>query len=210
MENIIPKQFILLNGKPVLYYSIDTFLKAYDDCRIILVLPPDHVAAGQEIIDAFFDYSRIQITSGGRTRFHSVQNGLQLVNEESIVFVHDAARCMLTTDLVHRCYRAVLENGSAVPVIDCRDSVRIISEDGSNEPLNRDEIKFVQTPQTFYSKILLPAFNIDYKDKYTDEATVVEAFGLKVYLVEGEENNIKITTPLDLQLAGKLLEKITQ
>src|SRR3982074_857083 len=98
MNSTIPKQFLLLNGKPVLYYSIDAFLRAYDDVQIILVLPEEYVAAGQEVIDAFFDYNRIQITIGGRTRFHSVQNGLQLVTEESIVFVHDAVRCLVTVD----------------------------------------------------------------------------------------------------------------
>ncbi len=204
MNNAVPKQFLLLNGKPVLYYTIDAFLKAYDDIKVILVLPEDHVAAGQEIIDAFFDYNRIQITIGGRTRFHSVQNGLKLVDEDSIVFVHDAVRCMITTDLVHRCYEAVLHYGSAVPVIDSKDSVRILTDEG-NEALERDRVKMVQTPQTFYSKILLPAFNIDYKDKFTDEATVVEAFGLKIYLVEGEEDNFKITLPKDLELAEKLM-----
>jgi len=204
MNNVVPKQFLLLKGKPVLYYTIDAFLKAYDDIKVILVLPEDHVSAGQEIIDAFFDYSRIQITVGGRTRFHSVQNGLQLVEEDSIVFVHDAVRCMISTALIHRCYEAVLEFGSAVPVIASKDSVRILTDEG-NEALERDRVKLVQTPQTFYSKILLPAFNIDYKDKFTDEATVVEAFGLKIYLVEGEEHNFKITLPIDLEVAEKIM-----
>lgn len=204
MNSSIPKQFLLLNGKPVLYYTISAFLKAYDDIQIILVLPEEYVAAGQEIIDAFFDYNRIQITIGGRTRFHSVQSGLQLVTEESIVFVHDAVRCLVSTDLIHRCYKAALENGSAIPVIDCKDSVRLLSEEG-NEAMERGNIRLVQTPQTFHSKILLPAFNIDYKDKFTDEATVIEAFGLKVELVAGEENNIKITRPLDLAIAEYLL-----
>ena len=200
MNSNLPKQFLLLNGKPVLYYTIDTFLKAYEDLEIILVLPEDHVAAGQEIIDAFFDYDRIRLTEGGRTRFHSVQNGLQLITEESIIFVHDGVRCLLSTALIHRCYEAANKYGSAIPVIDSKDSIRMITEDG-NEPLDRDKIKLVQTPQTFHSKILLPAYKIDYKDKYTDEATVVEAFGLKVHLVEGEEHNIKITRPVDLEIA---------
>jgi 2-C-methyl-D-erythritol 4-phosphate cytidylyltransferase len=206
MNNVVPKQFLLLKGKPVLYYSIDVFLKAYEDCKIILVLPEDHIAAGQEIIDAFFDYERIQIAVGGRTRFHSVQNGLQLVQEESIVFVHDAVRCLLTPKLVQRCYEAALEYGSAVPVIDSKDSVRMLTKDG-NEALERDHVKIVQTPQAFHSKILVPAFNIDYKDKFTDEATVVEAFGLKLKLVEGEERNIKITKPVDLAFAEILLDE---
>ncbi len=204
MNNTVPKQFLLLNGKPVLYYTIKTFLQSYEDMQVILVLPDEHVAAGQEIIDAFFDYNRIKITIGGRTRFHSVKNGLKLIAEESIVFVHDAVRCLLTADLITRCYNAALEYGSAIPVIDSKDSIRMITGD-DNVALERTTIKLVQTPQTFHSKILLPAFNIDYKDKFTDEATVVEAFGLKVHLVNGEENNIKITRPLDMLLAESLL-----
>ncbi|MDB5202362.1 MAG: 2-C-methyl-D-erythritol 4-phosphate cytidylyltransferase [Ferruginibacter sp.] len=201
MNAAVPKQFLLLEGKPVLYYTLQTFLQAYDDLDIILVLPEDYMAAGQEIIDAFFTYDRIQLAPGGRTRFHSVQNGLQLITEESIVFVHDAVRCMLSKELIHRCHDAVLEYGSAIPVINCKDSLRMLTEDG-NEAMDRDLIKIVQTPQVFHSKILLPAFNIDYKDKFTDEATVVEAFGLKVYLVEGEERNIKITSKTDLDIVG--------
>ena len=204
MNNPMPKQFLLLNGKPVLYYTINTFLKAYEDMDVILVLPEEYVAAGQEIIDAFFDYRRIRLTTGGRTRFHSVQNGLQMITEESIVFVHDAVRCLVSADLIHRCYAEAIENGSAIPVVDCKDSVRLTGEEGS-EALERTNIKLVQTPQTFHSKILLPAFKIDYKDKFTDEATVVEAYGLKVNLVKGEENNIKITRPLDLAIAEYLL-----
>jgi 2-C-methyl-D-erythritol 4-phosphate cytidylyltransferase len=204
MNNTVPKQFLLLKGKPVLYYTINTFLQSYSDMQIILVLPEEHVAAGQEIIDAFFDYNRIKITTGGRTRFHSVQNGLQLIEDESIVFVHDAVRCLLTADLVKRCYETAIEFGSAIPVIDSKDSVRLINGEDS-VAMERTTIKLVQTPQTFHSKILLPAFNIDYKDKFTDEATVVEAFGLKVKLIKGEEHNIKITQPVDLIVAEQII-----
>lgn len=205
MNTKVPKQFLLLKGKPVLYYTIEAFLKTYDDLQIILVLPEEHVAAGQEVIDAFFDYNRIQITVGGRTRFHSVQNGLQLITEESIVFVHDAVRCLISSELITSCYDTAIKFGSAIPVVDCKDSVRVITDTG-NEAIERNTIKLVQTPQTFHSKILLPAFfNIDYKDKFTDEATVVEAFGLKVILVQGEENNIKITQHMDMILAENLI-----
>jgi 2-C-methyl-D-erythritol 4-phosphate cytidylyltransferase len=205
MGSAIPKQFLLLHGKPVLYYTLHTFLQAYEDLHVILVLPEEYTGAGQEIIDAWFDYSRITITAGGRTRFHSVQNGLQLVQEESIVFVHDAVRCLLTIDLIQRCYEAALDYGAAVPVIDSKDSVRLVTGDG-NAAVERSQVKLVQTPQTFHSKILLPAFEIDYKDKFTDEATVVEAFGIKVQLIQGEESNIKITQPIDLQIAAQLLQ----
>ena len=207
MNTALPKQFLLLNGKPILYYTLHTFLKAYNDLNIILVLPEEYIAAGQEIIDAFFDYNRIQITVGGRTRFHSVQNGLQLIKTESIVFVHDGVRCLLSADLIQRCHDAAIEHGSAIPVIDSKDSVRML-RGGFYEAIDRLSIKLVQTPQTFHSKILLPAFKIDYKDRFTDEATVVESFGLKVHLIEGEENNFKITKPQDLLLAEQLLKII--
>lgn len=204
MNSSTPKQFLLLNGKPLLFYTIQTFLGAFNDLEIILVLPEENIAAGQEIIDAFFDYSRIKITAGGRTRFHSVQNGLNLIEDEAIVFVHDGVRCLLSTNLINRCYTAALEFGSAIPVINCTDSLRKITEEDS-EAIERTSIKLVQTPQTFHSKILLPAFKIDYKDKFTDEATVVEAYGLKVHLIEGEEANIKITKPIDLLIAEKII-----
>jgi len=204
MNSNIPKQFLLLKNKPVLYYSIKAFLEAYDDINIVLVLPDEHIAKGQEIIDGFFDSSKFKITGGGRTRFHSVKSGLSLINEESIIFVHDGVRCLLSKDLIHRCYDAAVEFGTAVPVVDSSDSIRMVTKTG-NKIVDRNKIKLVQTPQTFHSKILLPAFAIDYKEKFTDEASVVEEFGIRINLVEGEKNNIKITTPRDLDLASVLL-----
>lgn len=211
MGRSLPKQFLLLNDKPVLYYTIKTFLEAYEDMQIVLVLPEDYCDIGKEVIDAFFDYSRIQITFGGETRFHSVQNGLKLVNEESIVFVHDAVRCLVTVDLIKECYEHALIMGTAVPVVRSKDSVRFLyEEENDNEVVNRDRIVFVQTPQTFHSKIILPAFNRDYKEQFTDEATVVESFGLKISLIEGQENNIKITRPVDLLIAEALLTELKE
>lgn len=208
MGSTTPKQFMLLHEKPVLYYTIRTFLETYEDLQLILVLPEDYTDMGREIIDAYFDYSRIQITAGGETRFHSVKNGLRLVTEDGIVFVHDGVRCLITTDLIHRCYQKALENGSAIPVVPAKDSVRLLSGEG-NEAIERSKVVLVQTPQTFHSRILLPAFEIDHKERFTDEATVVEAFGLKIELVEGEEHNIKITRPIDLIAAESLLAEVT-
>ena len=204
MNNDIPKQFLLLKNKPVLYYTVKAFLDAYENMEIILVLPAEHIGKGQEIIDGYFDHSRFRLCAGGRTRFHSVQNGLALIDEESIIFVHDGVRCLLTSDLVKKCYEAAVEKGTAIPVVECTDSVRMITDSG-NKMLNRNKLRLVQTPQAFHSKILLPAFKIEYKDTFTDEASVVEAFGISVNLIEGEVNNIKITTPGDLLLAGSLL-----
>lgn len=209
MGSAIPKQFLLLHDKPVLYYTLKAFLEAYDDLQIILVFPEDYQDIGKEIIDAYFDYARIQITFGGETRFHSVQNGLKLVEGEAIIFVHDAVRCLVTVDLIQRCYENTRHMGSAVPVVRSKDSVRLLNEEGNdNEVIDRNKVVLVQTPQTFHSKILLPAFQIDYKEKFTDEATVVETFGLKISLIEGEENNIKITRPVDLLIAEALLTEL--
>jgi 2-C-methyl-D-erythritol 4-phosphate cytidylyltransferase len=206
MGGVVPKQFILVNSKPVLYYTLQTFLNAFADIQIILVLPVDYTDMGQEIIDAYFDQEKIRITAGGDTRFQSVKNGLQLAEDDSIIFVHDGVRCLLTENLIHRCYAGAVETGTAIPVVTSKDSVRIVHEEG-NDAIDRNKVMLVQTPQTFHSKILLPAFKIDYKEKFTDEATVVEAYGLKVTLVEGEENNIKITKPIDLLIAEKIINE---
>ena len=206
MGHHLPKQFMLLKQKPILYYAVKAFLEAYDDLQVILVLPVDFTDMGQEIIDAYFDKDRVRITAGGDTRFQSVKNGLALIDQESIIFVHDGVRCLLSKAVIHRCYESALRTGSAIPVIQSKDSVRVISDDGSDS-VDRKKVMLVQTPQTFHSKIIIPAFQIDYKDKFTDEATVAEAFGLKVSLVEGEESNIKITHPIDLLVAESLLEE---
>jgi len=204
MKVNMPKQFLHLKNKPILFYTLDIFLKSFEELQIILVLPQDYIEAGQEIINEYFNKDRIKITVGGGTRFQSVKNGLQLIKEDSIIFVHDGVRCLLSVDLIHRCYQSAVEFGSAIPVINSKDSVRLVLEQG-NEALERDRVKLVQTPQTFQSKILLPAFGVDYQDKFTDEATVVEAFGMKVHLVVGEEQNIKITQPIDLLLAEGIM-----
>jgi 2-C-methyl-D-erythritol 4-phosphate cytidylyltransferase len=204
MNTAVPKQFLLLNGRPILYYTINTFLQSYNEINIILVLPKDHIAEGKTLINSYFNDKTIQLTEGGVTRFHSVQSGLKLIEDKSVILVHDGVRCMLSVDLIHRCYEAALEFGSAIPVVDSKESLRVV-KDGSDEPIDRDTIKQVQTPQTFQSEILLPAYKAEYKTKFTDEASVVESFGLKIHLVKGEENNIKITQPIDLLIAERLL-----
>ena len=206
MGGNLPKQFLLINDKPVLYYTLKTFLDSFADMQVILVLPVDYTDMGQEIIDAWFDKERIRITAGGDTRFQSVKNGLQLVDGDAIIFVHDGVRCLLTEELIHTCYKSAVETGTAIPVVTSKDSVRFLQDD-RNDAVDRNKVLLVQTPQTFHSKIIIPAFQIDYKEKFTDEATVAEAFGIKVTLVDGEENNIKITSPIDLLVAEKIMSE---
>jgi 2-C-methyl-D-erythritol 4-phosphate cytidylyltransferase len=206
MGNIIPKQFLLLKGKAVLWYTLDTFLRAYNDLQIILVLPDQHTNKGKAIAESFPESNRIEIVSGGDTRFHSVQCGLKKVREDSVVFVHDAVRCLVSVPLIHRCYKDAVANGSAIPGVMATDSIRILNH-AYHYVADRKTVRIIQTPQTFLSNIILPAFEQEYSDAFTDEATVVEASGEKVYLTEGEYDNIKITRPIDMMIAERILEE---
>jgi 2-C-methyl-D-erythritol 4-phosphate cytidylyltransferase len=125
--------------------------------------------------------------------------------KEAIIFVHDGVRCLVSAELIRRCYEQAVELGSAVPVVDCRDSVRLVEDGGGSKPIDRSRIKLVQTPQTFKGETLLGAYMIDHQEDFTDEATVVEIAGHQVRLIEGEEMNIKITTPTDMEIAEVLL-----
>jgi 2-C-methyl-D-erythritol 4-phosphate cytidylyltransferase len=206
MGGTLPKQFLLIHHRPVLWYTLNAFLKAYDDLQILLVLPTEYLALGRSIADATGASERIDIISGGPTRFHSVQNGLHLVQEQSVVCVHDGVRCLLTEALIRRCFETASRFGSAVPCIDSSDSLRILTDSG-HAPLKRSQVKLIQTPQTFLSDWLLPAYKMPYREEFTDDASVVEADHHTIRLVEGEINNIKITTPADLHLAERLLSE---
>ncbi len=200
----IPKQFLLLNGKPVLYHTIQRFLETWDDLEIILVLPEEYITAGNKIVADLQANTRVKITTGGNSRFQSVKNGLALIREQAVVFVHDGVRCLVGKDLIKRCYQQALEKGSAIPAVAATDSIRI-SDDTHHEVIDRNKVRIIQTPQTFLSEIIIPAFNKSYEEKFTDEATVVESSGKEVYLIEGEYTNIKITRPADLLIAEQVI-----
>ena len=206
MGSPIPKQFLLLNEKPLLWYTISAFLEAYQDISILLVLPKDYLTAGQELINEMGITQQASLVVGGSTRFHSVQNGILQIKNPAVVFVHDGVRCLLTPNLIKRCFEQTIEKGSAIPVVTCTDSVRIVNNN-DHSAINRDQVKIVQTPQTFLSSILVPAFNRSYQDSFTDEATVVEASGESVHLIEGEYSNLKVTRPTDLLLARVILDE---
>jgi 2-C-methyl-D-erythritol 4-phosphate cytidylyltransferase len=205
MGNNIPKQFLLLKGKPVLWHTIKAFTDAYADVEIILVLPQNHVEAGESFIKEFPSH-KINVTTGGETRFHSVKNGLQFIKEKSVVFVHDGVRCLITPKLIRQCYEATMEKGNAVPAIAATDTIRLETSSG-NEQVDRNKIRIIQTPQTFLSNLLINAFSQKYNSSFTDEANVVENTGVKINLVHGELSNIKITKPVDLLIAEKIAEE---
>jgi 2-C-methyl-D-erythritol 4-phosphate cytidylyltransferase len=206
MGSTIPKQFLELAGKPVLWHTVHAFVSAYSDIEIVLVLPEAHFEYVQPWLHEFNTTTTVTLVKGGETRFHSVKNGLQLVQEPAVVFVHDGVRPLISTSLIHACYEAALEKGSAIPVIEMKDSIREIAGE-ENKAVNREQFKIIQTPQTFLSEWLLPAFSLPYNPLFTDEATVVEKQGHRIQLVPGEEANIKITRPLDLTIANALLNE---
>lgn len=206
MGSLTPKQFLLLNNRPLLWYTLTAFVQAFSDIQIILVLPTDYINIGKALVDNLGISQQTTITVGGDTRFHSVKNGLQFIKGSSIVFVHDGVRCMITADLIQRCYAQTLLKGSAIPAVTVSDSVRIMTE-LHHSSIDRDLVKIIQTPQTFHSETLLRAFNVPYQPNFTDEASVVEAMGEKVYLIEGEYSNIKVTRPIDLVIAQALLDE---
>lgn len=206
MGSVIPKQFLDIQGKAILLHTIDQFTAAFSDIELVIVLPAAYIEEGKNLLQKNGYTQHIQFVEGGETRFQSVKNGLSKVTESSIVFVHDAVRCLLTPALVQRCYQQALEKGSAIPAVSATDSVRIVNGE-HNSVLNREQVMLIQTPQTFQSDILIDAFKQAYTPLFTDEANVVEANGQKVYLVDGEFENIKITRPLDLAIAEHILAK---
>lgn len=208
MGKEIPKQFLLINNKAILLHTITAFVDAYPDIRIILVLHADYWEYTRQILQESNVHHPIEFVRGGITRFESVKNGLARVVDEEIVFVHDAVRCLVSSQLIRKCADTALEYGSAIPVIPVRDSLRKWEKNtGYTHAVSRQDLYIVQTPQTFKSEIILKATQMDDDASFTDEATVVESMGLSVHLIEGEEKNIKITFPEDLRYAAWMLEQ---
>lgn len=208
MGKELPKQFLMLNGKAIFIHSIEAFLGTYPEIKIILVLPKEYIQMAKDMLNDDLSSSSIQFIEGGPTRFDSVKNGLYQTGDAEVVFVHDAVRCLVTPDLIKICAEAAEEFGSAIPVIPVRDSMRrTVPIDQSSMVVNRENLVIVQTPQTFKKSLLLSAFNVNYSPLFTDEASVVEAAGYQVHLVSGEESNIKITFPHDLEYAEWILSK---
>lgn len=205
MGSALPKQFLELEGKPVLVHTADAFLRAFPSIELVMVLPQAYLEKGKDLMKGYFPGSNMHFTEGGETRFHSVQQGLKLVSGPAIIFIHDAVRCLVSDSLIQRCYEQASGKGSAIPAISVKDSIRMISADHSTV-INREILRAVQTPQTFHSEIILKAFQQEYDPSFTDEATVVEKSGHPIELIEGEETNIKVTYPVDLLVAGSILK----
>ena len=207
MGGDIPKQFLPIGGKPVLMRTIEVFCQAYPDIHIILVLPVSQQDYWQQLCQDYHFTVPVQIADGGETRFHSVSNGLKLIPEgiEGTVGVHDGVRPCVSVETIRRCYDEAVEFGAVVPVVSVVETVRQLLKDGTSVTVPRDEYKLVQTPQTFRISLLKEAYQQPYTSFFTDDASVVEALGKPVHLVEGNRENIKITTPADIRFVNGLL-----
>ena len=203
MGGDIPKQFLPVCGKPVLMRTMEAF-HTYDAAiHVILVLPVSQQAYWKELCQEYQFSLSHDIANGGDTRFHSVMNGLALVEGNGLVGVHDGVRPFVSQEVIARCYEEAEACKAVIPVIDVVETVRHLTEEGS-ETVPRDRYKLVQTPQVFEVELLRRAYQQTYTDLFTDDASVVEALGEKVYLVKGNRENIKLTTPFDLKLAEML------
>lgn len=200
----IPKQFLPVGGKPVLMRTLEAFYAYNQDMRIILVLPHGQQDYWKRLCGEYrFDIPH-SIADGGETRFHSVRNGLALVDEPGLVGVHDGVRPFVSQEVIARCYALAATELAVVPVVKVVETVRRLTDSGSIT-VNRDEYRLVQTPQVFDGEVLKQAYSQPYTSAFTDDASVVEAWGVPVTLTEGNRENIKITTPFDLKVAAALL-----
>lgn len=203
MGGDIPKQFLPVCGKPVLMRTLEAF-RTYDSAiHIVLVLPVSLQAYWKELCREYqFDLPH-DVADGGETRYHSVKNALALVEGEGLVGVHDGVRPFVSQEVIARCYEEALSLKAVIPVVGVVETVRHLTEGGS-ETVPRDQYKLVQTPQVFDVDLLRRAYQQPYTERFTDDASVVEAMGEEVHLVAGNRENIKLTTPFDLKLAEML------
>ncbi|MGQ0827111.1 MAG: 2-C-methyl-D-erythritol 4-phosphate cytidylyltransferase [Bacteroidota bacterium] len=206
MKSQIPKQFIELQGKPILMHTIEKFVKAIPQINIIVVLSKQLHDEWEELCKKYNFKHIIQLTDGGETRFHSVRHGLALVPANCVVGVHDAARPFVSSKTIINAFEHAEKNGNASPVVPLTESVREV-QGGNNKAIDRSKIFIVQTPQCFHSDLLKKAFVQEYRSTFTDDASVVEAMGEKINLIDGNYENIKITTPQDLIIAKALMER---
>jgi 2-C-methyl-D-erythritol 4-phosphate cytidylyltransferase len=198
----IPKQFLLIKGKPLLCWTIEAFHRYDPAMPIIVVLPEQQITTWKTLCMGHRFLIDHEVVAGGEERFHSVRNGLAAVTHDGLVAVHDGVRPLVSLALIERCFRAAEEHGAAIPVIPITSSVRQIHGDDSR-PLDRSTLRAVQTPQCFRVPLLHEAFALPYEAAFTDEATLVERTGARIHMVEGEERNIKVTVPEDLPLVER-------
>ena len=213
MGGDIPKQFLPIGGRPILMRTLERFREYSSTLQIILVLPKDQQDYWLQLCKEYDFKVDYQMTDGGETRFHSVQHGLALIPDdaEGVVGVHDGVRPFPSIEVIRNCYETAREKKAVIPVIPVVETVRKLASIGTigtipSQTVPRNDYRLVQTPQTFDIQLLKAANRQPYNDNFTDDASVVEAFGQEITLVEGNRENIKITTPYDIVVAEALIK----
>ena len=200
-----PKQFLLLDGKPMLMHTIEAFADICDE--VILCLPGKQIDAWNRLCNTHRFRISVTLVRGGKTRYASVKNGLKKISKaESVIAIHDGVRPFVSKELIKRCFKTAEEKGNAIPVIVIKSSMRRIAG-VSSIAVDREEYRIVQTPQVFQSHQLIAGYREEYKVDFTDDATVVEQSGFSLNLINGDPNNLKITTPSDIDLASYIISK---
>ena len=204
MGSDTPKQFLELHGLPILMHTVTKFQQSVAEGKIILALPKKEQNTWQSLCEKYhFDIPH-QIVNGGESRFHSVQNALKKISNKSIVAIHDGVRPLVSKTVIKNCIESAEKFGATIPILPMQDSIRKISDNG-NQMVDRSQFVSIQTPQCFRSEVILKAYQQEYQDSFTDDASVLEHLGHKIYLLEGNKENIKITTPEDLKIAEVLV-----
>ena len=204
MGSELPKQFLPIGGRPVLMHTIEAFYNFDAKMEIIVVLPSEQQIFWQELCIRHHFSIRHKVVEGGETRFHSVKNGLEYAGS-GVIGVHDGVRPFVSQEVIARCYQLAEIKKAVIPVIDVVETIRHLTKSGS-ETVNRNDYKLVQTPQAFDAALLKKAYSQVYTSLFTDDASVVEALNIPVYMTEGNRENIKITTPFDLKISYALMK----
>ena len=207
MGSSVPKQFLLLCGKPVLMHTIEAFHSYSTSLEIILVLPEEQQTHWKELCEEYGFKTPHTVVSGGSTRFESSRNGISAIPDDAdgVVGIHDGVRPLVSAAVIDRCYESARENYAAIPVMPLTDTLRFVGESGCGRNVLRSDYVIVQTPQVFDIALAKRAFSLPYKESFTDDASVVEDLGCQVSVVEGCRENIKLTTPFDMKVAEAIL-----
>lgn len=198
MNSPLPKQFIEINEKPIIFHTIEKFLAFDLSTQFIISLHKDYISLWKKLLITHSFSFKHQVVTGGEERFHSVKNALALVPNDAIVGIHDAVRPYVNQQTITNCFEGAKKHHAAIPVINVTDTIRLI-ENNTSKTLERVNLRAVQTPQYFNSNLIKESYNQSYRSKFTDDASVVEANGNEVFLVEGNVENIKITSRIDLE-----------
>ena len=207
MQSDIPKQFLELNGFPVLMHTIKVFNNYSSDMTIILVLPKAEFDYWNTLCHEYQFDAPVILQEGGETRFHSVRNGLEKINKNGLVAIHDAVRPLVDERIIYESFKLAETSGSAIASVNLIESLRKVEENSSCS-VDRTKYKMIQTPQTFKVDEIKKAYKQQYETFFTDDASVAEKFGIEILLFDGDDRNIKITTKEDLIMAESLIKNV--